>query len=804
MIEGFVRVAAVSPEIRVADCGYNAERIEEAVRAAAGKGARIVTLPELSITGYTCGDLFLQDTLLDSAKAALARLVARSEGREEVVIVGLPLLCKGKLYNVAAVYSDGELLAFIPKSHLPNYGEFYERRHFAPAFSGIEYYDFTAASSAGAAEDDEDDEAEGGGTRLKGIGVLSIYDSDDDFDDDEDDEDDDDEDAEYYEDIPFGTDIIFKCEEEPALTFAVEICEDLWAPNPPSVRHTANGAMIIANLSAGNETTGKASYRRLLTCGQSGRLLCGYVYASAGLGESTQDMVFSGHSIIAENGTILAENPPFGSLRGGIVISDIDVRGLARDRRYNTSFVCAGANGSPADEDDADREYEEVLFSQPDMSFAEAPKIIAGDNVIPFGKRGAERKEQLYRRVDPHPFVPQKKDERAERCEEILAMQSSGLAKRLTYTGAETAVIGVSGGLDSTLALLVTVRAMRRAGKDESAIRAITMPGFGTTDKTKNNAEMLCEALGVPFREIDITSQVKEHLKAIGHSEEERDVTYENAQARVRTLVLMDIANKENGLVVGTGDLSELALGWATYNGDHMSMYGVNAGVPKSLVRHIIKYAADAEAEKDPGLSAVLEDIIATPVSPELLPPEDGQISQRTEDIIGPYELHDFFLYHMVRWGRRPRVILALAKIAFAQAHGEAQEEPPQESPQGRYREESSHRRLQREASPVHVQDELSPAHTQGELSPAHVQDELPPARSDAGDSNRSYHGKGVYTEDEIRGWLKVFIRRFFANQFKRSTLPDGPKIGSVTLSPRADWRMPPDASPEEWLKDLE
>jgi NAD+ synthase (glutamine-hydrolysing) len=389
------------------------------------------------------------------------------------------------------------------------------------------------------------------------------------------------------------------------------------------------------------------------------------------------------------------------------------------------------------------------------MSFSYEPKVASGDNIILFGKRGAVKKEQLYRPVYSHPFVPQGEHERDERCEEILAMQSSGLAKRMIHTGAKTAVIGVSGGLDSTLALLVTVRAMRRAGKDESAVCAITMPGFGTTEKTKGNAELLCEALGVPCREIDITGQVKEHLKAIGHGEDERDRTYENAQARVRTLVLMDIANKENGLVVGTGDLSELALGWATFNGDHMSMYGVNAGVPKSLVRHIIKYASDAERDHIPGLSSVLEDIIATPVSPELLPPEDGDISQRTEDIIGPYELHDFFLYHMVRWGRRPRVILELAKIAFAEGRGETQKKA-QEEP----------------ASPA--AEEIS------------------------------YHGKGSYAEDEIRARLKVFITRFFANQFKRSTLPDGPKIGSVTLSPRADWRMPPDASPDEWLKDLD
>jgi NAD+ synthase (glutamine-hydrolysing) len=743
MIEGFVRVAAVTPEIRVADCEYNVRRIEEAVRAAADKGARIVALPELSITGYTCGDLFHQDTLLGAARSALARLVARSAGREEVVVVGLPLAFKGKLYNVAAVYSDGELLGIVPKSYLPNYGEFYELRHFSPAPEGMDYCSFSAAPHA-------DSDGDGGKPNGSG-GVLSIIGMPEEFMDDEDDEDYDDDENPYYEDVPFGTDLVFRCDEEPELAFAVEICEDLWAPAPPSVRHAANGAVIIVNLSAGNETIGKAQYRRLLVRGQSGRLICGYIYANAGLGESTQDMVFSGHSMIAENGAILAENPPFGSLRGGIVISDIDVRGLARDRRHNTSFFSADASagtvGRRGPRAGLGGEYEEVLFPQPEMSFSPDRKIVFGGNIIPFAGRGADNKEQLFRRVDPHPFVPQSSEERAERCEEILAMQSSGLAKRLAHTGAKTAVIGVSGGLDSTLALLVAVRAVRRAGNGEGSVSAITMPGFGTTGKTNSNAKKLCEALGVPFREIDITAQTREHLKSIGHGEGEHDVAYENAQARVRTLVLMDIANKEGGMVVGTGDLSELALGWATYNGDHMSMYGVNSGVPKSLVRHIIKYVADAERENDPSLSAVLCDIIDTPVSPELLPPDGDDISQRTEDIVGPYELHDFFLYHMVRWGRRPRIILELAKIAFAE--------------------------------------------TDGENAPA-------------GEADTSYHGKGEYAEEEIRKWLKVFISRFFANQFKRSALPDGPKIGSVALSPRGDLRMPSDASPEEWLSDLE
>jgi NAD+ synthase (glutamine-hydrolysing) len=742
MIEGFVRVAAVTPEIRVADCSYNAKRIEEAVRAAADKGARIVVLPELSITGYTCGDLFLQDTLLESAKVALSRLVEGSEGREEVVVVGLPFTHKGKLYNTAAVYSDGELLAFVPKTNLPNYGEFYEQRHFTPAFSGLEYADFSVTPTDGASEDDSDEERTGYGGK-EGVAVIPLNYVDDDFFDDDDDVDDDEEG--FYEDIPFGTDIIFKCEDDADLTFAVEICEDLWAPSPPSVRHAVNGALIIANLSAGNEAIGKASYRRLLARGQSGRLICGYIYANAGIGESTQDMVFSGHCIIAENGGVIAENTPFGSSRGGIVLSDIDVRGLARDRRYNSSFVSDSAPVYPGVDATMKREYEEVLFSQPELSEdgSDIGMAVSTGKVILFAKPDANKKDMLYRRVDPHPFVPHDEAERANRCEEILSMQSSGLAKRLAHTDSKTAIVGVSGGLDSTLALIVAVRALRRIGRDAEDVLAVTMPGFGTSDETKGNAKRLCEALGVSLDEIDITEQVNVHLKSIGHDDDERDVTYENAQARVRTLVLMDLANKEGGIVVGTGDLSELALGWATYNGDHMSMYGVNAGVPKSLVRHIIKYAADTEAENNPDLSAALEDIIATPVSPELLPPEDGKISQRTEDIIGPYELHDFFLYHMVRWGRRPRIILELAAIAFAEDDGTK--------------------------TPV----------------------------ADA------YHGAGSYSRDEIKQWLEVFLKRFFANQFKRSALPDGPKIGSVTLSPRADWRMPSDAVADEWLKDL-
>jgi NAD+ synthase (glutamine-hydrolysing) len=490
--------------------------------------------------------------------------------------------------------------------------------------------------------------------------------------------------------VPFGTRLIFQCGEEKAFQIAVELCEDLWVPSPPSSSHAMAGATVIANLSASDEVIGKASYRRMLASSQSGRLACAYAYANAGRGESSTDMVFSGHNLICENGTVLSESRPFGD---GWAVSEVDLHALEHDRRrMNTYGACfAGRSEAP---------YTVVPFS------------LETDPGV------------LRRHVDPYPFVPHEKKERNERCEAILDMQAAGLEKRIVHTSAKTAVIGVSGGLDSCLSLLVTARVMAKLGRPMSDITAVTMPCFGTTERTKANALALCEALKVECREIDITDAVRVHLRDIGVSEECRDVTYENAQARVRTLVLMDLANKSGGLVVGTGDLSELALGWSTYNGDHMSMYGVNAGVPKTLVRHIVKYAADVS----PVLTKVLEDILATPVSPELLPPSGGDIEQRTEKIIGPYELHDFFLYHVVRWGRSPSKVFALAAIAF----------------------------------------------------------------------------RGIYEGPVILDWLKVFYRRFFANQFKRSCLPDGPKIGSVSLSPRGDWRMPSDAASGLWTRELD
>jgi NAD+ synthase (glutamine-hydrolysing) len=754
MLDGFVRVAAVTPEVRVADCSFNAARIGEAARAAADKGAKIIVFPELSVTGYTCGDLFLQDTLLDAAKRSLLSLVSSSEGIDAVIIVGLPLAYGGKLYNVAAVYSNGELLGFVPKTHIPNYGEFYELRHFTPAGSENGYVSVSIPEPDDDDEDKDDVESVFGGAGGQGKPyMLNVADflRTGRFPGEDDEEDEDGIDIEFgvdeedFDDIPFGTNLLFRCEEMPGFTFAVEICEDLWAPDPPSVRHAMSGALVIANLSAGNETIGKASYRRLLTGSQSGRLVCGYIYANAGFGESSTDMVFSGHSLISENGVLLAEAKPFAqtSDRAQIVIADIDIKGLQHDRRYLTSYKQNAA---------LEPEYEEIIFS---VDFDdEEPEYELGGKVIPFGRRNTETepKQALYRYVAPHPFVPTDPAKRAELCEEILNMQSSGLARRILHTGAESAVIGISGGLDSTLALIVSARAMRMTGRPAEAITAVTMPSFGTTDQTRGNAHKLCKALGVPLREIDITASVTEHLKAIDHDLTEHDVVFENAQARIRTLVLMDLANKTRGLVVGTGDLSELALGWATFNGDHMSMYGVNAGVPKTLVRHIIKYAAEsAEGDTADDLSGVLLDIIDTPVSPELLPPDDDGISQKTEEIIGPYELHDFFLYHMLRWGRRPRLILDLAGIAFGAPDGKALIKGPANA-----------------------------------------------------DTDTSYHGKGTYTEDEILHWLKLFYQRFFRSQFKRSTLPDGPKIGSVTLSPRGDWRMTSDAEVSEWLRDLD
>ena len=631
---GFIKACAVSPALRVADCPYNAQETIEAMQQAAEDGCQLTVFPELGLTGYTCGDLFLQQPLLDAAEAALREILKASETLQLVALVGLPVTVDAKLYNCAAVICQGALLGLVPKSHIPNYGEFYEKRHYCAAPAGVK--------------------------EISCAGQKTL----------------------------FGTKLLFRCETMQAFTLAVEICEDLWAPLPPSTAHALAGATVLANLSASDETVGKAEYRRALVSQQSARLLCAYLYADAGHGESTTDMVFSGHNLIAENGALLAESRPFSQ---ALACTELDLGRLLAERRRNTSF-------EPVTDG-----YETVSFHLP---LREIP---------------------LTRYISPTPFVPADGGARAERCELILQMQADGLAKRIEHAHAKTAVIGISGGLDSCLALLVAVHAMKKLNRPMADILAVTMPCFGTTKRTRSNAEILCQELGVQFTEISIANTVRSHFADIGQSETNFDVTFENGQARVRTLELMDLANRTGGLVVGTGDLSELALGWATYNGDHMSMYGVNAGVPKTLVRHIVRYEADA-ANSDT-LREVLLDILDTPVSPELLPAkENGEIAQQTESLVGPYELHDFYLYYVLRFGFSPAKIYHLAKAAL---------------------------------------------------------------------SDR-------YSDEVLLHWLRNFYRRFFQQQFKRSCLPDGPKVGSVTLSPRGDWRMPSDACVSVWQAELD
>lgn len=631
---GFLRAAAASPGLRVADVAYNTQEIIKSMREYAARNAQLLCLPEFCLTGYTCSDLFLQETLICGAEQGLAEILAASCGLNLVTVVGLPVRRSGKLYNCAAVVCDGKLLGLVPKTHLPNYSEFYEKRHFLPG------------------------PAQASPMELAGQQTL------------------------------FGTNLLFACRQMPEFVLGVEICEDLWAPIPPSCTHALAGATVIANLSASDETVGKASYRRDLVCGQSARLLCGYLYADAGHGESTTDMTFAAHDLIAENGTLLAEAGPF---EDGRAVTELDLGRMVQERTRNTTF-------EPHTEG-----YTTVSF---DLEPVEVP---------------------LTRKVSPTPFVPREDAARAERCELILRIQAEGLAKRIEHTHARCAVVGISGGLDSCLALLVAVRACHILGRDPRDIVAITMPCFGTSKRTRSNAEILCEALDVSFQEINITATVQSHFADIGQDPETYDVTFENCQARVRTLELMDYANKNGGFVIGTGDLSELALGWATYNGDHMSMYGVNAGVPKTLVRHIVRYVADTCGKET--LSRVLLDILDTPVSPELLPAAaDGSFSQQTEKLVGPYELHDFYLYYVLRFGFGPKKIYHLALAAFA----------------------------------------------------------------------------GRYEPEVLLAWLNNFYRRFFAQQFKRSCLPDGPKVGSVTLSPRADWRMPSDACNALWMRELD
>lgn len=634
MKHGFVKVAAVTPKIKVADTVYNREQICAGIEEACEKGAKVIVFPELCLCGYTCDDLLLQDRLLASCKEQLIKIIRFTDGKDALVFVGLPMEREGKLYNVAAAICDGEVLAFIPKTFIPAYGEFYETRHFVPGNKE----------------------------------AVSLW-----FD---------------GEAVPFGTNILLEADGMEGLLVGCEICEDIWVPKAPGISHALAGATVIVNLSASDETVGKDTHRELLVKSASARLLAGYVYASAGEGESTQDLVFGGHNMIAECGSLLATGKRF---ENGILYGDLDIVRLRMERRRMNTF------GSEEE---------------------------TGYLIIPFGLREEETK--LCRKFPAMPFVPLDETEKEKRCEEILSIQSMGLKKRYEHTGCKKAVIGVSGGLDSTLALLVTARCFDMLGLPRENICAITMPCFGTTDRTYDNACKLAKVLGATLEEVDIKEAVTVHFRDIGHDIDNHNVTYENSQARERTQVLMDIANRENGMVIGTGDLSELALGWATYNGDHMSMYGVNGGVPKTLIRHLVRYYADTCSDAE--LKKVLLDVLDTPVSPELLPPVDGVISQKTEDLVGPYELHDFFLYYMLRRAYEPEKIYRIAKETFV----------------------------------------------------------------------------GVYDEETILKWMKIFYRRFFAQQFKRSCLPDGPKVGSVGISPRGDLRMPSDACARIWIEQIE
>ena len=634
MKNGFVKVAAATPDIRVADVEFNTQNIINVMEEAQENGAKILVFPELCVTGYTCSDLFDHSVLLKASRKALLEIAENTSDKDMLVFVGAPLEVNGKLYNVAAAMNQGEILGFTTKTFLPNYGEFYEMRQFTPGPQTVREITFEGKK------------------------------------------------------IPFGPQILFQAKGMEELVVAAEICEDVWSPVPPSIQAALEGATVIVNCSASDETIGKDTYRRALISGQSARLISGYIYANAGEGESTTDLVFGGHNIIAENGTVLKESSRYVN---EIIYSEIDLQRITGERRKNTTF-------QPLDEETLVR--------------------------VPFTIE--ETKTFLTRTFPKKPFVPSDEQTRAQRCEEILTIQAMGLKKRLAHTNARTAVVGISGGLDSTLALLVTARAFDMLGRDKKDIIAVTMPCFGTTDRTYQNACEMSKKVGATLIEVPIADAVNIHFRDIGHDPEDHSVTYENCQARERTQVLMDIANKTWGMVIGTGDLSELALGWATYNGDHMSMYGVNASVPKTLVRHLVKYAADDTT--DEALKNVLYDVLDTPVSPELLPPKDGDIAQKTEDLVGPYELHDFFLYFMLRFGYEPSKIYRIACMTF----------------------------------------------------------------------------DGEYDKETIFKWLETFCRRFFSQQFKRSCLPDGPKVGTVALSPRGDWRMPSDACVAVWMKDLE
>lgn len=641
MKDGFLKVAVATPEIKVADCRFNKEQLLKKAVEMDKRGVKLLAFPELSLTGYTCGDLFWQETLLDGAEEALYEYVEETKNLDLVSVLGMPLVHKGSLYNVAVVVDHGAIRGIVPKTYLPNYGEFYEARQFTAGFGEITWHLFSR-------------------------GDL----------------------------VPFGVNQVFVDNERENLCFGIEICEDLWTPNPPSAKLASANALLMVNLSASDELTGKSQYRRELVKGQSARIIAAYLYANAGEGESTTDMVYAGHNMIVENGVMLAESKPFAEHKD--LVTEIDLGRLQNERRrMGTFFQLPKGEKNPA-----------IL-----------------QNSICFGK---DEDTVLTRTVEKTPFVPTDRSYREGRCEEILDIQSHGLSKRLRHTGCRQAVIGLSGGLDSTLALLVTVRAFDQLSLDRKGIVCVTMPCFGTTSRTYDNAVNLARELGTTLREIPIKDAVLGHFEDIGHDSKIHDITYENGQARERTQILMDIANQVNGLVIGTGDMSELALGWATYNGDHMSMYGVNCSVPKTLVRYLVQFYADTS--KNETLKRVLYDVLDTPVSPELLPPKDGEIAQKTEDLVGPYELHDFFLYYMLRCGYTPKKIFRLAEYAFA----------------------------------------------------------------------------GDYDKETILTWLSTFCHRFFRQQFKRSCLPDGPKVGTVSVSPRGDLRMPSDACDTLWKAELD
>ncbi len=635
---GFVRVAAAVPKLKVANCEYNTGEIIKISIEAEKQGAQFVVFPELAVTAYSCGDLFLQRTLQNEALKGLEKLLTDTKALGCVIIVGIPLLINSRMYNCAVVIQHGCILGVVPKSFIPNYSEFYELRWFCP---GLEKKNET-------------------------VDLLGYR-------------------------VPFGTDILFEAKNISGLCFGIEICEDLWVPAPPSTAQALNGATLLFNLSASNEIVGKHEYRENIVKIQSAKCAAAYIYSSSGPNESTTDLVFGGHALICEYGALLAESERF-SYEEQLIVSDIDVERLVSERLKNSGFT----------HDTTDNLFRKVVFN---MNELETGKIL--------------------RRFDPQPFVPSDPNARNKRCEEIFNIQTSALGKRLKHTGIDKCVIGISGGLDSTLALLVIAKAYDRLGLDKKNIYAVTMPGFGTSANTLNNSLELMRLMEVTVRQIDIKEVCLKHFEDIGHDPAEYDVTYENVQARERTQILMDIANKIGGLVIGTGDLSELALGWCTYNGDHMSMYAVNTGVPKTLVKYLVQWAADYVFDDD--ISKVLYSVLDTPISPELLPTDEaGEIAQKTEDIVGPYELHDFFLYHLVRYGAVPSKIYYMARQAF----------------------------------------------------------------------------EGKYEDEIIEKWLKIFLKRFFSQQFKRSCLPDGPKVGSISLSPRGDWRMPSDADVSEWLKN--